>query len=78
MATDDNQLVTLAKENQLDDTRVSALLADFGDPFQKAQALVEEARSIVVTSEDQKDLMIESSQEASSAQRVTCTVRKDS
>jgi hypothetical protein len=53
----DNELVTYARENNLEETRVNALLADFGGPFQEAQKLILDIHKLKVTSEDQTEQM---------------------
>jgi hypothetical protein len=49
----DTQLVAVAKENGLDDTKVKGLLSSFAEPFEHAQTALEQAKGITVTSEDQ-------------------------
>lgn len=48
-----NKLELIAKENKLEDAKVKDLLSSFAEPFQHAQAALEQAKGIKVTSEDQ-------------------------
>lgn len=57
MSKDNQKLVHVAEEQQLEESKVKALLSDFGEPFQQAQELIKGGRDIVVTDESQTELM---------------------
>lgn len=57
MVEQTNDIVLVAKESGLEESKVEVLLSSFSDHFNQARQLSETAKSIVVTSEDQLDQM---------------------
>jgi DNA repair exonuclease SbcCD ATPase subunit len=53
----EGELVVVAQNSGLEQTKVEGLLSKFGDPFNHARQAIEMAKGIEVTSEDQKDEM---------------------
>lgn len=53
----ENQLVVVAKESGLEESKVNGLLSMFGDDFTKATKALEWSKTLVVTEESQTDLM---------------------
>lgn len=54
-----NQLAVVAKESGLEESKVKTLLNKFAEPFQQAQTIIDQAKEIKVTSEDQRNEMQE-------------------
>ena len=53
-----NELTLIVEENKLPTEKTEALLASFGGFFKEAKEKTQLAKDIVVTNEDQTDLMI--------------------
>ncbi len=50
-----NELVIVAKQSGLEENKIGFLMSKFGEPFKSAMGIIQHARDINVTSEDQKD-----------------------
>lgn len=59
MTEKNTELVAIAQESGLDDTKVKGLLSKFAEPFEHAQNALTHAKGIEVTSEDQTSQMEE-------------------
>jgi hypothetical protein len=53
--SESNELANIAEQNNLPNNKVQELLSQFGESFNAAKAVAEEAKGISVTDENQKE-----------------------